>query len=593
MSGNRVKYIFKGLLAALFLFYSPGRAAVTSEPLRWNVLAVFPADSAALELIHASGIEVLTLEAGKATVLANPLEQAWLGENGFSVKVMIEDYGMHLAGQRQAGPCLTAAGGFASGSMRGFFSPKEIEAFVDSLIRNDRHGIITQRFEIGRTHENRSIWAVRVSDNAVADEDEPEVLYNSLIHAREGAGVMCLLYYLGWLAENYGKVDSVTALVDGREMYFIPLVNPDGYERNWQQYSEGRGFGLWRKNVRDNDGDGIIDWLDGVDLNRNFGYMWGYDNSGSSPYESLDSYRGPSAFSEPESRALRDFINSRLFSCAVNFHSYSSVLINPWGYAGIQPPDSLLYARLGRELTAENQYRPGSASHTLGYKVNGELTDWEYGDSSHPKIMAWSIEVGLENPDNFWPPVSRIEYLCDLNLPFCFTLARLAGFEPVPDSMKVEYSGADSAGFGVGFRLKNRGYPSNPGPLSIRLESAETRLDLPDSSVALPDIPLDSIVRIAPEGLRGAFTGKLERAALQVALYAGEKKLASWPLTVNRPVTRYYDLDFSGRVDVFDLLALLRRLSRGSAPDGDDILYDLNDDSRVDVFDLLALLRKL
>jgi hypothetical protein len=593
VSGNRGKFVSKGLLAALFLFYVPGRATGLGEQPRWNVLEVVPADSAALELLHSTGIEVLSLGAGKATVLANPLEQTWLGERGFTTRVLIEDYGLYLARQRQAGPRPAAAGGFASGSMGGFFSPKEIEAFVDSLIRNDRNGIITQRFEFGRSHENRPLWAIRVSDNAAVDEDEPEVLYNSLIHAREGAGVMCLLYYLKWLIDNYGKVDTVTALVESREMYFIPLVNPDGYERNWQIYSGGGGFGLWRKNRRDNDGDGVVEFWEGVDLNRNFSFMWGYDNSGSSPYESQDSYRGPSAFSEPESRALRDYINLRQFACAVNFHSYSSVLINPWGYADLQPPDSLLYARLGRELTAENRYRPGSASRTLGYRVNGELTDWEYGDSSHPKIMAWSIEIGLENPDNFWPPVNRIEYLCDLNLPFCFTLARLAGFTPSLDSLRVEYSGADSAGFMIGFRLTNRGYPSNPGPLTVRLESAETRLNLPDSSLVLPDISLDSLVRVSPEGLRGAFTGKLERAALDIALYAGEKRLISWPVTVSRPVVRYYDLDSSGRVDVFDLLAFLRRLSRGPAPGVDDSLYDLNDDNRVDVFDLLALLRKL
>ena len=224
MSGKRCKYIFKGLLAALFLFYGLGQAAARNEQPRWNVLEIVPADSAALELVHSAGIEVLTLEADKATVLANPLEQAWLVERGFTARVLIEDYGLYLAGQRQAGPRPAAAGGFASGSMGGFFSPNEIEAFVDSLIRNDRHGIISQRFEIGRTQENRPLWAVRVSDNAAADEDEPEVLYNSLIHAREGAGVMGLLYYLKWLIENYGKADSVTALVENRGPWIVTIV---------------------------------------------------------------------------------------------------------------------------------------------------------------------------------------------------------------------------------------------------------------------------------------------------------------------------------------------------------------------------------
>ncbi|MCE5271529.1 dockerin type I domain-containing protein, partial [bacterium] len=261
-------------------------------------------------------------------------------------------------------------------------------------------------------------------------------------------------------------------------------------------------------------------------------------------------------------------------------------------YVDARTPDSLLYARLGRELTAENRYVYGTAVGTLGYRVNGELTDWEYGDSAHSRIMAWSLEIGTTG-DDFWPPVSRTEYLCDQNLPFCYSLARLAGFAPRLDSLRVVYSGADSARFGVGFRLTNRGYPSNPGPLTVRLESAETRLSLSSKALALPDLPLDSLVRVEPESLAGAFSGKLDRAALSVALYAGDKRVAAWPLTVNRSFTRYYDLDSSGRVDVFDLLALLRRLGRGPAAGADDTLYDLNDDGRVDVFDLLALLRKL
>lgn len=597
MRPNVQRQTLEGLLAALFLFLSVCRLDAATGDLHWSLLSVSPADRAALTSLRAAGLEVLKVEAGEARVLANPIERAWLAENGFAVRVEIEDYGLYLARRRQeaAQPHLAGAIGFAKGSMGGYFSPEEVAAFVDSLVRIDTHGIISPRFEIGRTHQNRPLWAVRVSENAAQeDPGKPRVLYNSLIHAREGVTGMCLLYYLGWLVENYGRVDSVTALVDSRELYFIPLVNPDGYEINWNSYknSDGRSFGLWRKNVRDNDGDGAVGYYDGVDLNRNFSLGWGYDNQGSSPYWSSESYRGPEPFSEPETQAFRDFVNARGFSCAVNFHSYSSVLINPWGYVNAQTPDSLLYVRLGRELTAENRYVYGTAVGTLGYLVNGELTDWEYGDSAHSRIMAWSLEIGTTG-DDFWPSVSRIESLCEQNLPFCYSLARLAGFNPRLDSLRVVYSGADSAQFGVGFRLTNRGYPSNPGPLGVRLESAETRLSLNVNALSLADLPLDSLVRVNPESLQGSFSGKLDRAALNVALYAGDTRIAVWPLAVSRSFTRYYDLDSSGRVDVFDLLALLRRLARGPSAGADDSLFDLNDDGRVDVFDLLALLRKL
>jgi murein tripeptide amidase MpaA len=97
------------------------------------------------------------------------------------------------------------------------------------------------------------------------------------------------MYYMWYLLENYGTDPEATYLVDNREMYFVPCFNPDGYEYNRQ--TDPNGGGMWRKNRRNNGGSY------GVDLNRNFGYMWGYDDLGSSPIPSSETYRGPSAFS--------------------------------------------------------------------------------------------------------------------------------------------------------------------------------------------------------------------------------------------------------------------------------------------------------
>ena len=128
----------------------------------------------------------------------------------------------------------------AQGSMAGYFSPEEMAAFVDSLIERDVYGIVSERIEIGRSSWGNPIWMVKVSDNVNDDEEEPEIFYNSLIHSREGMSAVVLLRYLQYLVENYGSLDSVTAVVDSREMYFIPLINPDGYEINWRTYSETR-----------------------------------------------------------------------------------------------------------------------------------------------------------------------------------------------------------------------------------------------------------------------------------------------------------------------------------------------------------------
>ncbi len=136
-----------------------------------------------------------------------------------------------------------------------------------------------------------------------------------LIHAREGAGLMSVIYFMYYLLENYGSDPEVNYLVDSREMYFVPIINADGYVYN--QLTNPGGGGMWRKNRKDV-GNGCY----GVDNNRNFGYMWGYDNIGSSPDPCAIDYRGTAAFSELENQAIRDFCNNHNFLIANNYHAY-------------------------------------------------------------------------------------------------------------------------------------------------------------------------------------------------------------------------------------------------------------------------------
>ena len=114
-------------------------------------------------------------------------------------------------------------------------------------------------------------------------------------------------------------------LVDNRELYFIPVINVDGYVYN--ENTNPNGGGNWRKNRRDN-GGGIF----GVDPNRNYSFQWGFNNSGSSPTPSSSTYRGTGPFSEPETQAIRDFVNGQDFTMAFNYHSFSNVLIFPYDY---------------------------------------------------------------------------------------------------------------------------------------------------------------------------------------------------------------------------------------------------------------------
>ena len=174
--------------------------------------------------------------------------------------------------------------GFGYGSMGGFYTYNEVIAQLDTM-HSLYLNLITAKDSIGSTIQGRPIWAVKISDNPEVDEDEPEIFYNSLIHAKEPEGMMVVIYFMYYLLENYGTDPEVTYLVNNRELYFVPVINPDGCVYN-QQIS-ANGGGMWRKNK--NTGGG-------VDLNRNFGYMWGYDNFGSSPDPSNQCYRGTGPF---------------------------------------------------------------------------------------------------------------------------------------------------------------------------------------------------------------------------------------------------------------------------------------------------------
>ena len=306
--------------------------------------------------------------------------------------------------------------GFGYGSMGGFYTLAEVYANLDSMFAQYPN-IITQRFSIGTTIEGRTIYAVKISDNPNVNENEPQVFYNSLIHAREPQGMMTVLYYMYYLLENYGTDPEVTYLVNNREIYFEPVINPDGYEYNHITNPNGGGF--WRKNRKLNS-----DGSRGIDLNRNFGYMWGYNNSGSSNIPSDETYRGTSAFSEPETQAIRNFVNTKTFKTALNYHTYGNLCLYPWGYENIQTPDNSTFFEYANDIVAYNGYEPGQPPAIL-YDVNGGADDWMYGEqTSKPKIISTTIEVGSTG---FWPTQAEIFPLAIENLQPNLYLTWVAG----------------------------------------------------------------------------------------------------------------------------------------------------------------------
>ncbi len=306
--------------------------------------------------------------------------------------------------------------GFGFGSMGGYYTFAEIEADLDemfSLFPN----LITQKFSIGTSIEGRTMWAVKISDNPNISESEPAVGFDALVHAREPQSMATQMYFMWYLLENYGTDPEATYLINNREIYCVPCFNPDGYEYNRQ--TDPNGGGYWRKNRRDN-GGGCY----GIDLNRNFGYQWGYDNIGSSPDPCSETYRGASAFSEPESQAIRDLANQKKYRTHFNMHTFGGYILYPWGYIDSETPDSLTYREFAALLTSSSGYLYGSGSQLLGYPSNGSIRDWMYGEQvTKNKTFGYTIEIG----DDFWPPQSQIYPIAQQNLRTMIYQSFLAG----------------------------------------------------------------------------------------------------------------------------------------------------------------------
>ena len=261
------------------------------------------------------------------------------------------------------------------------------------------------------TIEGRPIYWVRISNNPDVEQPlRPQMLTTSIHHAREPGSLSSNIYYLWYLLENYATNPQIKEIIDNTELYFVPVVNPDGYLRNIA--TDPTGGGLWRKNLRNN-----LDGTFGVDLNRNYGVNFAYDNIGSSPVTSSQTYRGPAAFSEPETQAIRYLAQNHNFTFNLNFHTYNNALLYPWGHVpSLLTPDSAKFIAFGAYMTEYNHYRFGTCDQTLSYVANGGSDDWMYGETTTKnKIFAFTPEVG-DDEYGFYGPASNIESDCRNNL---------------------------------------------------------------------------------------------------------------------------------------------------------------------------------
>ena len=264
------------------------------------------------------------------------------------------------------------------------------------------------------TVNGNSIYYVRISDNPDIDEpNEPETLYQSLIHSREAGSVMQLIYYMWYLLENYDNDESIQFLLNNQALYFIPVFNPDGFLYNEAQSPDGGG--MQRKNR--NGSNGCSTFLEGIDLNRNSAYYWG--NGGSSTTPCNDTYMGASPFSESETQIMRDFFLQHDFKLALNHHSYKNAMLHAYAGTTIPNPRAAEYAKYSHDMSFFNRYAYGPSS-SISYLNSGNMNDWMQGGiagvsangtatgvGSGKHTLAWTPENGNSSEGGFWPAPSN------------------------------------------------------------------------------------------------------------------------------------------------------------------------------------------
>ena len=347
---------------------------------------------------------------------------------------------------------------FNLGSMGGCLTVSEMEAELDQM-RSLYPGLVSEKADAsstgittwgnpsssitnnGQTYSGqgtgassrwdpKTVYYVRITGNQANPEGtKPQSLFTSMIHAREVGSLMSNIYFMWYLLENYATNDAIKNLVDNNELYFIPVVNPDGLR--WNEHLSSSGGGMQRKNCRPNTGStSNTTSARGVDLNRNFDYFWGTAGSGSSGTASSDSYRGPNAFSEPETQILKEFVESRDFKTCLMNHTSANAIPHPYGgnptfTSGRE--DEM--HKWHEDMTRYNRYVSGA---TIFTPANGIADDWMVGGTADANGKTGSTKTVLAStPEHggtgFWPPTTDIEPIAKRAMRISLTTAYYAG----------------------------------------------------------------------------------------------------------------------------------------------------------------------
>jgi len=226
--------------------------------------------------------------------------------------------------------------------------------------------------------ENRTVRGIEVSRDVNASSGKPVFLMMGLHHAREWPSGELTMEFAYDLLKNDGVDPRITNILDKSRVIFVPVVNPDGFN-----LSRTLGYEMKRKNCRITNGQlptagqcaQSANRSRGVDPNRNYSGFWG--GPGASSSLTSETYRGPSAFSEPETKNIQALVSAHQVTTLITNHTYSNLVLREPGYAGAgNTPDEAIYKALGDQMAAQNGY-----SSQFGYQLydtTGTTEDWSY-----------------------------------------------------------------------------------------------------------------------------------------------------------------------------------------------------------------------
>jgi parallel beta-helix repeat protein len=308
---------------------------------------------------------------------------------------------------------------------------------------NETYPNLINVFSIGKSWQNHDIYCISLT-NETNTHPKPKLLFVGYHHAREPISAELALYFAVDAAANFGTNETITRLLNYGEIYIVPALNVDGFDavkqNEWQRKnihpfdedgdtlldedppSDTDGDGYIRSLILgtpwwegttigyegiDIDADGSLDWVGGVDINRNYGYQWDAACYSGSPYPWAEDYRGPAPFSEPETQAVRNLALGNDFQYAVSFHSGSESIGYPWGYTTDPTPDDAIFREVAANLSSLVGAPYGQNSYM--YTMSGSWDDWMYANRSvfaltceiYGNWSAWQVESG-PGPDTWW-----------------------------------------------------------------------------------------------------------------------------------------------------------------------------------------------